>query len=460
MGECCKCRDLDWPDPQEVVWSSSGREYCVFHAPQDEKWKPNRKEKYSVLEFNQHVFERINDYLATEIKDRTDYACFLSGTVFPGAIWFKRHYKKDYPLPPIDLSEAKFNGRADFSTVHFSGDIWFSGAIFVKDASFANAVFYDETWFGNVQFGGEASFLKAVFKGVARFEESIFANGAWFQYASFQDAVNFDRATFKQGSLFLASRLLAIMTLDGCKVPDATIRIQSFSKQSLKNLTFTPSELPALSFERCSWPDRLGLEVHGNNDGINLLACEELYRAMKQKAADSHDQPLVSHWHFREKLMQLKGLLLPTNCNALIEAVEDPELCNGTRVRAWWELFRALPWRLRVSLPFLYWTFSGFGERATRGAACLIVLVLLPVFILSLLKLIETGWSLTPDSQRIAEVLIEWLRCMPFAKLDTPTSSSPTILSALRAILSYGFQLVIALQFTLFALAVRNRFRR
>ncbi|MBA4358216.1 MAG: hypothetical protein C0405_10895 [Desulfovibrio sp.] len=242
------------------------------------------------------------------------------------------------------------------------------------------------------------------------------------------------------------------------------MQMLNLAARSLENIRFTRAELPWFTFRNCRWPLRLGLEAHGDGKAANLLECEELYRAMKQRAAGEHDQPLVSVWHFREKLMGLNGLLLPANANVLVDAFEDHSLCNRTRLQAWRELFRSLPWRLRRSLLFLYWTSSGFGERPRRGAVCLVALAAAALMVFLGLKIGETwpGWqaSWRPDFGKILEALVEWLRCMPLVKLDYQPNPDVPHIGPLRFVLSWFFQVLITLQAAFFALAVRNRFRR
>lgn len=412
MG-CCKCIGFftAWSDPQPPVFKDEeGKEFCLFHAPVEEKRAEMDGPILTPREFEHAVTSRIKKAVRSDATE-----CDFRETIFPHYVSLS-FFKQTTKLPKMRFDGCKFHDK------FLANDI-----IFQHGASFA----------------------------CAKFEGDVFI---W--RSSFRDDVDFSGAVFGKKLYLYRTTFSKCARLNSIKSQADSIEIEALTSESLGNCVFNSQLVRCIKFRGIrDWPQKLGFEKH-ITPPTSLKDLEELYRAMKQRAAEEHDQPLVSRWHFREKLMQLKGLLLPANCNALIEAIEDTALCKSTRARAWWELFRALPWRLRLSLPFLYWTSSGFGERATRGAACLLVLVLLPVFVLSLLKLIETGWSLTPDSQRIAEVLLEWVRCMPFAKLDTPTSNPPTILSALRTILSYGFQLVIGLQATLFALAVRNRFRR
>lgn len=405
-GKCCKCEEYNWPDPQEVVWKdpADGKGYCVFHAPKEQKWKGLvGQKKYIDSEFNELVFSHINSGIDRFAADDRDELFSLSGTVFPGDISFTQANHRG-PFPFLNLSKATFNGKV--------------------------------------------SFIFITINGPALFEDTTFNDHVSFFVTQFRSSVLFTRTNFKSGSLFVRTVFELDVDFFDSQAQDRSMHMRYLSKQSLGNVSFTPSEFSAFSFYRCDWPLRL------------RKGDEELYRAMKQRAVEEHDQLLVSRWHFCEKLMQLKGLLLPTRANALIDAFEDDTLCDSTRMRAWRELFSAMSWRMRRSLLFLYWTSSGFGERPRRAAVCLVGLAFLPLLLLIPLKLLETGWSLRPDALKVGEVLAEWVRCLPLVKLEATLTPAAPIVSAIRAGVSWLFQMAIALQAGLFALAVRNRFRR
>jgi len=135
---------------------------------------------------------------------------------------------------------------------------------------------------------------------------------------------------------------------------------------------------------------------------------------MKQKAAGEHDQPQVSHWHYREKLMAMKR-----GGDSLFE--------------------RILLW--------LYFATSGFGERATQALGVLVAL--LGVSFLANAWTPPWSWNEVIPLSAAANAT---LASIPFAK-DIPGDGWVKV--------ARGFwQFLIAVQFTLFALAVRNRFRR
>ncbi len=182
------------------------------------------------------------------------------------------------------------------------------------------------------------------------------------------------------------------------------------------------------------------------NSEKTALACEELYRAMKQRAAEEHDQLQVSRWHFREKLMQLKAMLNNERSNDLLEVVEDREAKWHARAWAWLKLLALPPYLPKLTLTGIYWATSGFGERAVRAGVWLLAL-----FGLSFLANATPqpwAWSELPGSAAANATMAS----IPFAK-DIPGDGWVKVARG-------AWQFLIAVQFTLFALAVRNRFRR
>lgn len=369
---CCKCKEYFWSDPQDPVYPdpSDKREYCLFHAPAEQKGM-------SPEDFNKKVFARIDAVIA---KKDEEALCDLSGTVFPGDISFQR-YKEDNPLPAIRFDGATFGGEVTFLGGKSGGHIGFI----------------------STTFGGNANFFVTTFVGEADFGEATFVSEARFWGGTFGGETSFHGIKAKRNSLHM----------------------QDLSESSLANLNFTSLETEYLLFKGCTWPEKLYLETTAKRDA-NFKAAEELYRSLKQKAASEHDQPLVSQWHFREKLMALEQI-----------KKRHPALrfCTAT----WW-----------------YWALGGFAERPVRAWWWLFALVLLPGVVLGVNALVETGLSWGFDGERVDAVLKHWLPYMPFAKID----ASGKDITGLKACLSWLSQLFIAGQTALFLLALRNRFRR
>jgi hypothetical protein len=383
MG-CCKCEEHNWHDPQEVVWKdpADGKEYCVFHAPKEEK-KTKQGKRITVGEFNMLFFKEME----RQHNVGVDPLCSMQGVIFPGAIDFKK-FLKDKPLFSLCLQQAEFCGEAIFYDLVIEG-ITLDEAIFHAGADFSGS-----------KLVGRLSLYGAKFCGKTHFAKSEFEFGALFIAAEFEAPVWFSETRFCGKALFHA-----------IKAGESQVRMQGISCTSLSNVNFSSLEAKMFSFTGCSvWPEDFGYE---SSKETNDKALEELYRAMKQRASENHDQPQVSHWHYREKLMALKR-----GGNGIFEAV----------------------------MLWLYWATSGFGERAVRAGVWLLALVALSF------ALNATPQPLDWNSLWGAAAANATLASIPFAK-DIPGDGWVKVMRGV-------WQFLIAVQFTLFALAVRNRFRR
>ena len=416
---CWKCIVHGWPDPQP---ERKGQKYCLFHALADRKGMSDE-------DFNAQVFARIDEFKAKAKTSDADDICDLSGTIFPGDISFEA-YSAGISLPRISFAKATFQGKADFDVVTFSGqtnfretmfrdEAYFSVAGFSKTVDFSKATFLDEVDFSETTFRGEANFSVAEFRNVSLFRMAIFINEASFKKTKFSNQTNFEQATFSGQAGF-----------EAVQAEKNALRMHSLSKKSLANLYFSSMETECFSFKGCDWPDG-GLWPE-TKEKPDYKACEELYRSLKQKAASEHDQPMVSKWHYREKLM----------------ALEQIKAKRG--------------WKARLGLTGLYYWCSGFGEDPAQAFRVLAGLLGFALLALSGLKLWETGLgNHLPDWGKILEIPAELLGLVPFVKTEAKALASASgVLAPAKAIVTSLLHILFAAQIALFAFALRNRFRR
>lgn len=245
------------------------------------------------------------------------------------------------------------------------------------------------------------------------FSWAKFHCGATIWRSNFDGKIDFSGAKFLKGLRIGYSNFLNAVDLGNIECTGKPIEIINLSDNSLSNIIFDSTIVKKMLFCGINqWPQELGLQKHFTPP-TSIKDLEELYRAMKQRAAEEHDQPQVSHWHYREKLMALKR-----GGNGIFEAV----------------------------MLWLYWATSGFGERAVRAGVWLLALVVLS-FVANSIKE-PWVWAELPGSAAAQYTMAT----IPFAK-DIPGDGWVKV--------GRGFwQFLIAVQFTLFALAVRNRFRR
>lgn len=418
-GKCCKCEEYGWEDPQEVVWISNATEakgYCRWHAPSENK-------SMSDSDFVQLVFKRLTDYSKKSNSSIGKEFCCFTGTIFPGKLNFNDH------------AELLKNIIIAFNHCHFCQDVSFSGVEFQHTVFFKNSVFDGIADFSDAHFVKEVTFEQAVFNNTATYVNAKFAYNVSFMFATFNSLALFTSCTFLEQAHFFYTTFQNSVFISQSSASPASIQFHNIKSQSIQNISMSPLELHQYSFLGCEWPWKL----HGG-------ASEDLYRALKQKAAEDHNQPLVSRWHFREKLMQLKQLFNNERSNNLIEVVEDSDARWRDRAKAWFKLLWHGPHWPKLTLTGIYWATSGFGERAVRAGVWLLALVALSFLANSIKE--PWVWAELPGSAAAGYTMAT----IPFAK-DIPGDGWVKV--------GRGFwQLLIAVQFTLFALAVRNRFRR
>lgn len=403
MG-CPACRDYEWEDQQDTIAEINGEGFCIFHAPFESKGITDE-------EFNARVFDRLMMAAVERVQGNTKAYCNLNGVVFPGHISFaENRYFSEFGLPDVTLFKAQFHGFADFSGLKFQGEAGFNEAIFHQRVRFAGA-----------KFQGEASFYSATFKGMADFRNSIFRDSAMFHNAQFLHVSKFNDVVFESSSIFSDVLFRGEAIFSDITATNQVV-LKDLSVDSVRNIVFRRKDISIFTLQTCKWADRLGLDVYGNGEESNLIECEELYRAMKQRAAGEHDQPKVSNWHFREKLMFKK--------------------------QRWYR--RWLP----ITLTWWYWTTSGFGEKPVRAGGLLFALAVVVFVLMGTANMVGA----TPPTADVdlSERLHAGLQHLLFIASPQYTPAEPLWRSALLVLT----RVLIPLQFTLFALAVRNRFRR
>lgn len=273
-----------------------------------------------------------------------------------------------------------------------------------------------------------------------------FCGKATFTYVNFSGAADFALATFSKEADFR-----------GIKANDGALDMGGLEPESLGNLVFRRIEVPLFTFRSSTWPQLLALETFQEG---RLVTCEELYRAMKQRAAGEHDQPMVSRWHYREKLMGLKQTVggvekdkekVDTEALGLLEGVDDDGFCVMCRTLHWLLLAITPPMRWWGTLTWWYWSSSGFGERPKRAFVLLLTLML-PVFSIMLCA------DLRPEDAdgSIWGRILAALQHLMFVTNPTAAPKGP-FWASLVVVLT---RVAIPVQFGLFALAVRNHFRR
>jgi uncharacterized protein YjbI with pentapeptide repeats len=493
---CCKasihddwCRDVPISYKDEA-----GKEYCLFHAPQGQKGVPPD-------EFNKYVFRRIN-------ARSTGEPCDFSGTIFEGDISF-RDINGANALPPISFEQATFNGETDFEGATFTGNAhfykaiftrWvnfsettftmgadfpvatfargakFSEAIFAGSANFEVAIFTRWANFSETTFTGNADFYRATFTQWADFSEATFTRGAKFHKATFSEYTSFLRTTFTGNADFEEARFK-----DRARFRDVAFGINtnfenlivdeniSFERTDLKTVSFLGTNLDKIEFVYCAWQKAFGRDILYNEAAIfglvtgfggvlraysrlipesvktsplavlkrlirefkehkeNIIKTKILYQQLKTKYLNKNDLVQASNWHYGEQEMERKSGLF----------------------KRWFPL----------SLNNLYWLSSGYGERSVRAGVILGLLIIACAVWLGFTGIAGPEGT-TPYVARTLTGLWQMKGKLFASVLQYVTFELRPRYTPLNDFVKVIIKVLIPLQAALFALAIRNRFRR
>ncbi len=396
-----------------VDYREKWKHYCVFHAPQGKKGIP-------VKDFNELIFKRIKETNENEL-------CDLSGTIFEGDISFQ--FNK---VPKISFKEATFNGMTDFAGVHFSkgvsfnrvnfkGKTHFLGAQFSGKINFVKTTFFEEINFNKVTFSKTPYFTRATFNRDVNFIWSEFSSGVYFFRATFCAETYFRGMTFKKEGSIVFLNIKEGIKLEGV---------------NLEKVSFIGTDLRKIDFINCKWPKEKNgrhilydeIKIFRNKNGKDISnkieKVEILYRQLKQKYKAEHNEFKVSNWHYGEKEMQRK--------------------------RSTWKGFS-------FYLLHLYRLSSGYGERPVRAGIVLFLLIIVISAFLGLTGIKSIDDNSIIEIKKWSDILnMDYLK----ATIEYATFESKPIFIPENWFLKIAAKLLIPLQAALFALALRNRFRR
>lgn len=451
MGKCCKCREHRWTDEPAlpiVYIDQIGKEFCLFHADKDHKG-------VSQFEFNKAVLRRIRNAIQNAGGPHTPSECNMSGIVCPWEISFSGPEFRRCPVK-LNFSSSMFFGDTTFSAMTFYSPSSFASATFKSKSTFSYVTFLEQTTFYNSQFIGECDFNDVKFHSSANFTFASFKKEVSLFRVIFNGDTDFRHAKFSREVDFFQTELNRKTNLFRCKGKDLSFHLQELSAHSLSNIVFTRLEIRQFTFRDCRWPKNLGLETHMKSVGANFQDCEELYRAMKQRACLEHDQGMASKWHYREKYMKLKRRLWLPLYSALFDFIDYKQSFAAIFKKLAHDIFVVFctPLRASLSLLFIYWFTSGFGERAVRAFAWLTGYVLATMALCAQVDLSDGTTAILP--LELPERVFAALQHLLFITNPKYSPNSPNW----RAALLILTRVLVPVQFTLFALAVRNRFRR
>lgn len=441
---------------QAVYTDDAGKEYCVFHAPQGKKG-------YELNQFNIMVFK--------VIRESYEGGCALSGTVFEGDIEFGGQVNR---LAYIRLDDAVFNGEVRFVDSVFRGDAQFTGAQFRRTAYFQRAIFnkytnffgarfYDDAYFGWANFRGLTWFHQTKFNKVAAFDNAVIDGAIEYWQTMFCGRVNFLCTAFNSKAYFADSKFSAEVIFQGASVKERVdFRGRTFERDcSFQNLnidgkirfegvncrtiSFLDTDLRRIDFVNCDWlkagqrnilfDEQVVSDRLDERSSARYSKVGSLYRKLKQKYKEEHDETEASNWHYGEK--------------------------NMFRLSNKWRRF--LP-----SVTTLYWMSSGYGERPVRAGLALVAWLMLcscamlfsgisfaDGYTENLYGITEKELSAGFPLKAIGPLLLNTVK---YALFQKDAFFQPT--NWWGELVKLSAQIVIPIQAALFGLALRNRFRR
>jgi hypothetical protein len=217
-----------------------------------------------------------------------------------------------------------------------------------------------------------------------------------------------------------------------------------FEGTSFLKVSFVDTDMRKLDFVNCVWIQKGGWKLlYDEPVALNehdpalkkrlMRKVETLYRKLKQKYKEEHDEMEVSNWHYREKEMQRKS------SSSIL---------------------------MRVFLN-LYYVASGYGENPARALLMLFFFIVSTSFLLMLF-----GLSPVDSESKIIDVMIvQWPHNVDFTKMfivfsdvfKYATFQKDYMLQPISLIgqfIKIFAQIIIPIQAALMALAIRNKFRR
>lgn len=435
---------------------------------------------------------------STEFADevRFDRAKFTGSTFkrarFHTAVWFDGAKFEDQG----DFLATGFGGHASFRETAFLAGVNFSPEHgFAGDISFDKAEFSGDAEFDGLEFRGRASFQDTVFGAAALFERSRFHRRAWFDDARFQGAVTFEGTRFGEETSFDGADFETAERFGPLRGGNLTLRHANFRRRTVLDVNvteldctetvfeggvtilveFAKADLERAVFGKASTVtagDSIAgvLSVRGTD--VADLVFTDLDLSMCLFAGAHHLDKLRLEGDCRfasyrkrqvlreEQIWRLKHpeALRPRRTadlyRQLRKAQEDSKNEPGAADFYYGEmemrrLSPATPWPERVIL-YLYWLVSGYGLRALRALATLVVLI----------AVVSLGFWLGgfKGTAAFGETLIYVAQST--VSLETKLASLPKDLTAFGEVMRLVVRVLGPLLLGLALLAVRNRVKR
>lgn len=410
--------------------------YTVFHGDADfsnlqfqGNFFLNHGCCFGNVDFSRACFGKITFFDSCEFKgsavfEGTEFTYSISfyDTRFNRDVNFKSNFKE-----ALNFINTVFIGNTEFST-SFHGKTYLSKVNFHKEVNFSLSHFHDEVTFSDVDFMDKASFSGAQFDKMAYFFGKTFSSDAAFIWIRAKDRIRFEQVNLRKVS-FMDTDLMKFDFIN-CEWPKKFGREMLYDEMKLFYDTDNSHPEKISENIQLKWK---GFKKDISCDKEQIKKVESLYRRLKQKFKDEHNELEAYKWHYAEKEMFRKSNL--------------------------WRRF--LP-----SLTTLYWLSSGHGERPARAAFVLIVQIAIASLLLSVFGVESTDSEgihginsiLLPNSMDIEKGWALFLNTLKYATFQKDPFFKP--INWPGETVKLLAQVFIPVQATLFVLAVKNRFKR
>lgn len=511
---CPKCREYKWfhnPPPRNWKGKVWDEEYCLFHAPVEDK-----------IEVGNFNFQ-LNLYIKQLMGN--NHPINLRGTLFPHKIRFAELFQEPLNGNWVDLTHSVFAEDLDCSNFIFENDFNLNMSEFQGEVSFSKAVFKTkmaliETVFRNNVSFAEVNFQKGLLIVGTQFDKRVHFNSANSSVLNIIASSIEGNAYFNESKVddleFVNSKFYGHVSLNSVRAKqmrlaknmfDGDIECESIDVEN--NLKFESNLCRGgvylknasvgnnASFNRTKFKDYTSFErakFMRETSFEEAYASESVYFGNTQFGKSVDFKVFTVSRTIQLSDIEMENVYLKsaqieafrfTNCTwpkqgdhscVAGHSSSSPEELSDVyrrlkkvakldhdelRASEWHWQEKEMTYRssnttrfIRIFL-WVYRLFSGYGEVPNRALWWLLGLLLLPPIVFGLSTIIQTGMSWTVDWTAVGDVGRDWYNSLPLAKI-----MAPEIHGAGKRLLYLIFQIIITLQASLFAFSLRNKLRR
>lgn len=392
----CECPE----EMRSACWSEfykecDGKRYCVLHYPGKEKRRDfqlalSEKVKNNDFDFCgvwfpdalslEHVFDEPVYFSGAEFSE---YADFSHAEFSESVSFFMAKFHGEVTFSHTNFNLANFEG-AHFDEMAIFDDSEFKGAAYLKAAKFDKAVafyrarFSASATFDKAQFNSHVKFNGAVFNEAASFQDTQFApKNAPTLYYQTQDvnelhdmrSISFTSARFKDSVVFAGNTFPDLGLTFAEAIFEKPERVM-FSSVTLNPYSFFRVDLRRVNFFDVNWPI---LSKRRWRENLFRLAWEREALVITTGLNVKH-QPMEGWLPYLGITFRQLAVNAEDN-NRYEEAAGFRYLAMHVKHKGRDTAVPLFPPMTRLrNLTWWYWLLSGYGERAGRAFAWLLLI--------------------------------------------------------------------------------------